>query len=355
MMKRKFVILSLLVLHAFGVCAQQISADQSVLDCGQILFRKPVSVDFTLQNKGSRDLQITRIRTNCGCTAVDYPHEPIGRDHPFTVRITYDAKQMGHFEKQIGIYSSGSKEPFLLTLRGVVVSEIVDFSGDYPFSLGDIRSDRNDLEFDDVNRGDRPFQRIHIMNAGTTSVQPVVMHLPAYLTAQVSPSSIAPGHAGIVTILLDSRKLRDFGLTQTTVFLGKYPGDKIAHGKEIGVSAVLLPGFKNLTETELRMAPKMELSTRDLDLGTFDGKPRNKGEILISNHGKSPLRINNLQMFSTGLQLSLNKTKIAPGETAKLKVTAEAKGVQTARSKPRILMITNDPDHAKVIINILIR
>ena len=354
-MKRKFVILSLLVMNTFMLFAQQISATQDVFDCGQILFRKPVNVDFTLQNKGSRDLMITNVRTSCGCTKVDYPREPIAHNRSFTVRVTYDAKQMGHFEKQVGIYSDGSKEPLLLTVRGVVVSEIVDFSGEYPFSLGEIRSDLNELEFDDVNRGDRPFQRIHIMNTGSASVQPVVMHLPAYLTAQVSPSSIAPGHAGIVTILLDSRKLRDFGLTQTSVFLGQFPGDKVSPNKEITVSSVLLPDFRNLSEADLSNAPKMELSTFNLDLGSFEGKVKKKGEILITNHGKSPLKINNLQMFSTGLQLSLNKTKIAPGETAKLKVTAEAKSLQTARSKPRILMITNDPDHSKVIINILIK
>jgi len=57
-------------------------------------------------------------------------------------------------------------------------------------------------------------------------------------------------------------------------------------------------------------------------------------------------------MFTTGLQLSLNKTRLAPGESAKLKVTAVAKELRGARSKPRVLMITNDPDHSKVIIDI---
>ena len=354
-MKRKIILLSLLALNALALQAQRIAATREVLDCGQILFRKPVTVDFTLQNKGNRDLHIMNVRTSCGCTSVDYPRGPIGHDQSFTLRVSYDAKQMGHFEKQVGVYSNASKEPLLLTIRGVVVSEIVDFSGEYPFSLGDLRTDLTDLEFDDVNRGDRPFMRFHIMNAGNTAAQPVVMHLPDYRSAQVSPSSIAPGHAGVVTIQLDSRKLRDFGLTQTSVFLGRYPGDKVSQSNEMTVSAVLLPDFRNLSETELSMAPKMELSTFNLDLGSFDGKEKKKGELLISNLGKSVLKINNLQMFSTGLQLSLNKTKIAPGETAKLKVTAEAKGLQAARSKPRILMITNDPDHAKVIINILVK
>jgi hypothetical protein len=37
-------------------------------------------------------------------------------------------------------------------------------------------------------------QRIHIMNPTDEVLQPVVLHLPPYLTAQVSPSKLAPRH-----------------------------------------------------------------------------------------------------------------------------------------------------------------
>ena len=46
----------------------------------------------------------------------------------------------------------------------------------------------------------------------------------------------------------------------------------------------------------------------------------------------------------------LNKTKIAPRETAKLKIAATHEILNVQR--PRVLMITNDPEHPKVVINI---
>jgi len=52
-----------------------------------------------------------------------------------------------------------------------------------------------------------------------------------------------------------------------------------------------------------------------------------------------------------GLQLSLNKTKLAPGEYAKLKITAVERDLRLVKS-PRILMITNDPNRPKVIIEV---
>ena len=219
--------------------------------------------------------------------------------------------------------------------------------------LGEIKSDAQEVEFDDVNRGDRPVQRIHIFNPTEQMMEPVVMHLPSYLQAQVSPSKVAPHRAAEVILMLDSKKLRDFGLNQTSIYLGERPGDKIAPEKEIVVSSVLLPAFDNMTAEKKEMAPKAELSTTDLDLGSFGSKKKLKGEILITNNGKSTLEIRSMQMFTMGLQVNLKKSKIEPGESVKMKVTVVKADLKKSRAKnPRILMITNDPDNAKIVVKI---
>jgi len=212
--------------------------------------------------------------------------------------------------------------------------------------LGELKADAQEVEFDDVNKGDRPVQRIHIFNPTEQTMEPVVMHLPNYLHAKVSPSKVAPHHSAEVSFVLDSKKLRDFGLNQTSVYLGERPGDKIAPEKEIVVSAVLLPDFDNMTKAQKANAPKIKMSTTNLDLGL-------KGEILVTNEGKSELDIRSMQMFTMGLQVQLKKSKIQPGETVKMKVTAVAADLKKSRAKnPRILMITNDPDKAKVVVKI---
>lgn len=55
-------------------------------------------------------------------------------------------------------------------------------------------------------------------------------------------------------------------------------------------------------------------------------------------------------MFTAGLEVSLSTRKIAPGASARLRVTAVASALNKVRTRPRILMITNDPDKAKVVI-----
>ena len=342
--KRRLKTIALCACAFVSVYGQHVEVRSDVINVGQVVFYQPVTAEYELKNNSAGMLHIRDVKTSCGCTAVEYPLQGIPSGQSFSIRATYDSRQMGH--------SDVDNEPIMLTLKGVVVSEIKDFVGEYPYKLGDLMVDRDNIEFDDVNQGDRPLAKIHVKNETGGSAEPVVMHLPNYLKAEVSPSKIASGHSGVITIMLDTRQIRDYGLTQRSVYLGKFPGDKVASNKEIIVSAVMLPGFRDLTERELSLAPQIQLSTTSLDLGRFGSKKKLKGDIEIQNVGKSELEIAKLQMFTTGLQLSLNKTRLAPGESAKLKVTAVAKDLRGVRSKPRVLMITNDPDHPKVVIDI---
>lgn len=340
-------------LLALPASAQKITTQHEVVDCGQVVFNKPVTAEFMLKNDGHKPLVINNVLKSCGCTKVDYPKTGIAAGESFVIKAVYDAKQMGTFTKQVCLCTNADEEPFILSMRGKVVGSVVDFAGSYDEMLGVIKSDAQEVEFDDVNRGDRPVQRIHIFNPTDELLEPVVMHLPSYLHAFVSPSKVAPRHSAEISFVLDSKKLRDLGLNQTSVYLGERPGDKIAPEKEIVVSAVLLPGFENMTPAKKAQAPKIEMSATDLNLGSFNGKKKLKGEILITNKGKSELDIRSMQMFTMGLQVNLKKSKIQPGETVKMKVTAVAADLKKSRVRhPRILMITNDPDHAKVVVKI---
>ena len=356
-MNNKTLILSLLAMASADAAAQRITAKNEIVDCGSVMYETPVTVKFELTNKGS-ELNIDQVRVSCGCTTVDYPHTAIPKGDSFTVTATYDARQLGHFEKEVALFCNSSKQPFYLKMRGVVVEEASDFNGKFDYKIDGMLVDKNDVEFDDVNRGDYPVQLVHIKNSTAETISPVVMHLPSYLTASVSPTNIAPGKTGVATLKLDSRKLRSFGLTQTSVFLAKNPGEKVSMDKEISVSAVLLPDFDNMSETQLANAPAIKLSATDVDMGDFGGKTAKTAKtetVIIENTGRSVLDIRSMQMFTTGMSVKLNKTKIKPGEQAKLKITVNRKQLRNLRSKPRVLIITNDPRQPKVVVKVNVK
>lgn len=350
-MDRKLIITSLLMAVALPAMAQKIVVNKPVADCGKVAYGKPVTATFELRNKGGRKLRITDVKTSCGCTAAEYPKADVPSGGNFTVKLTYDARQLGHFDKSVRIVSNGSKKPVYLNMKGVVVADLKDYSGSYPFAIGDLLIDRNDIEFDDVNKGDNPTQDIYILNNGTKVFTPNMMHLPPYLTAVTTPEKLGPGRSGKISVTLNSSRLHDYGLTQTSIYLARNLGEKISNDNEISVSAILLPGFVGVTEANRQYAPKMSLSADSLFFD-FNGKSKRSGDIVITNNGRTDLKITSLQMFTSGLKVTLGKREIKPGESTKLKVTAYGEGLKKARSKPRVLMITNDPDRAKVVIGI---
>lgn len=335
----------------FHASAQKLLAEKTIVDVGKTGFQQPVTAVFEFQNKGVHRLMIEAVEPDCNCTTVEYPKTVIGKGEKFQVKMTYDAKMLGHFDKQAAIISNGTKSPIYIRMKGVVMEEVQDFTGSFPLEVGNLRVDLNELEFDDVNKGETPVQQIHIYNNGTGVARPNLMHLPAYLSATMVPEAIAPGRSGTMTVTLNSALINDYGLTQASVYLAANPGDKATKENLIGVSTVLLPAFAKMSAQQKQYAPKMYLSKEQVDI-VFDGKSKRKAEIQISNTGRTPLTISSLQMFTAGLQISLGKSTLQTGESTKLKITAQRDELRKVRTKPRILMITNDPDKSKVVITI---
>jgi hypothetical protein len=106
-----------------------------------------------------------------------------------------------------------------------------------------------------------------------------------------------------------------------------------------------------MSKQALHNPARLQLSKERVDIH-FEGKPRKTEIIDVTNVGQSELNITSLQMFTSGLKISLGKRKLQPGESTKLKITALRDDLQKARTRPRILMIVNDPQKPKVTITI---
>lgn len=332
--------------------AQAISLPSDTINCGQVEFKRPVKAEFKMKNSGAKPLLISDVKTSCGCTTVSYPKGEVAPGKTFTVSAVYDAKQLGHFQKEVGIYSNASDKPLLLTLKGVVVEKKSNFKGEYPYTLGDLLTDKNEVLFDDVNRGDMPVQHVHILNNSDETMEPQLMHLPPYLRGEVKPARLAPGRSATVTLQVDSKQITDLGLKQTQIYLGAFPGDKVSPEKQLDINIILIPSFGKQTKEQLAAAPRLQLSKGRINIGSFEGKAKKKDDLEITNIGKSTLSIRSLQIIGTGLEVSLNNQQIEAGESAKLKVTAIRDLIAKSRTVPKVLLITNDPTQPKVLINV---
>lgn len=330
--------------------AQSLKPVYKNVDCGQMLFRNNTAVTVELHNTTSQPVTVKNVETGCGCTVAEFDKGEIMPGAVARIKLLFDCKQLGYFNRMVRVTDSASDTPAEFMVNGQVVTKLINYSGEYPVKLGLLLANDDNIEFDDVNKGQRLVQEINIMNPTGQNMRPTALRLPPYLSVEMYPEVLGPKQKGIMYVTLKSRELNDYGLNQTTFYLGSQPSDKVTPDKELTVSAVLLPQAVALDSPLRQNAPVLTMSAEEIDMTALARKSKVKGEIVIRNTGKSVLEIRKMQMFTTGLEVKLGKAVMQPGESTTLKVTARAKEMKKVKRRPRILMITNDPDRQKVVV-----
>lgn len=355
-MKRLISSIFILTLICIAAWSQpRLTSSEQTYNMGQVLWKHPVTIEYTITNTGDAPLVMSHITTSCACAVAEWTQTPIAPGNKGTVRATFDAKALGHFHKSVGIYSNASPNLTYLYFIGEVVREITDYSNQHPYSIGNILLDRVDLEFPDVHRGEKPQISISVVNLNEQPYEPVLMHLPSYMDLTKEPSVLQKGERGRMTVTLDTDRLLDLGLTQTSVYLSRFAGDKVGDENEIPVSVVLLPDMAEMSFDQRSNAPKLHLSETKIDLrNKLKKKDKVTHDITVTNKGKSPLEISKLQLFDPAVGADLKKDIIKPGEKTRLRISVD-KNMLHKKKHPRILMITNDPEQPKVIIDLVVR
>lgn len=335
-----------------GLAQPKATFDKKVHEFGVVLWKHPATATFTIKNDGDKPLVISNVTTSCGCTVADWTKTPIAPGATGTVSSTFDAKALGHFYKDIGVYCNAADRPIYLMIQGEVSADPKNYTLTHPFEIGAIRLNKDAIEFDDANKGDKPTMEILVANTTNEVYAPVLMHLPPYMEAVAVPERIGKKGTGKIKVTLDTDKLPKFGLTTATVYLSRFPGDKVGEENAIPVSAVLLPDFSHISQQQRLNPPAVELSTEELTLPPLAENEKKSQKIVVKNVGKSDLEITDLQVFNSALGVQLKKRVLKPGASTKMKITAYGKYLKKVKGTPRVLMITNDPNCPKIIVKV---
>lgn len=351
-MKRiTYIIIMLIAGVSFAQAQPKATFDKTVHGFGAILWKNPATATFKITNTGDKPLVISNVTTSCGCTDADWTKAPIAPGASGVITSTFDAKALGRFQKSIGVYCNASVRPIYLSIRGEVTADPKK-TMTMPYQIGAIKLDKDMIEFDDASKGEQPFVELMVANTSNEPYQPILMHLPSYLSAEAIPETLPKDGYGKIKITLDTNKLPKFGLTKATVYLSRFLGDKVSEENAIPVSALLLPDFSELTAHELQNPPVIELSTEEVDMGALNGKAKKSQSIVISNTGSRDLEISDLQVFNSAVGVHLKKRVLKPGTSTKLKITVYSQHLKTLKRAPRVMMITNDPNRPKVVIHV---
>lgn len=334
-----------------AVVAQKISFKSTTQSIGNVLWNKPTTVTFKFTNKDKTPLRIENVDAGCGCLTSEWTKQAIQKGESGEINITYDAKTLGHFDKIIEVYTNSSNKPHTLRIKGVVTTgNAKTLDETYPCHIDNIYLSTNDIVFPDVYAGDTSKFVLEIFNNSTDVYEPQLMHLPSYITASSFPKMIARGRRGRIELTLHADRLTNLGLTQTSVYLARYSGDKVGTGNEISVSAVMLPALQNASNVSRK--PVLSVSTKELNLGKVGKKSKINAEVIIKNEGNALLKLSNIQAFNHAISINLPKRELDAGESIKMKVQLQTRYLGMSKSQPRILIISNDSACPKVVINI---
>ena len=121
---KKILALTLVALTAsFSVFAQQdIKFEEGSFNFGKIAQGTPVTHVFNFKNTGTKPAVVEYCTAECGCTTPEVTKEPILAGKSSTVKVTYNAANMGSFTKRVTVKLVGVAEPIIITITGEVVA-----------------------------------------------------------------------------------------------------------------------------------------------------------------------------------------------------------------------------------------
>ncbi len=93
------------------------------IDLGKIQQGNPTTATFSVTNIGAEPLIIEQANPTCGCTISDYTKEPIANGKAGSIKATYNAANVGAFEKHLTVKFAGVDEVKSITIKGEVIAK----------------------------------------------------------------------------------------------------------------------------------------------------------------------------------------------------------------------------------------
>ena len=83
-----------------------------------------VEIEYVFENTGYQPIIIQEIKVTCGCTAGEYPKEPVLPGKKGVIKISFDTKgKLDRQDRTVGVISNVPGPPEELRFKGVVLKK----------------------------------------------------------------------------------------------------------------------------------------------------------------------------------------------------------------------------------------
>lgn len=97
-----------------------IKFEEKVHDYGVIEYGANGICEFKFENTGDQPLILHNVTSSCGCTVPEWPKEPIDKGEKGVIKVKYNTKRAGSFQKSVSVYSNSPNSPLVLRIKGTV-------------------------------------------------------------------------------------------------------------------------------------------------------------------------------------------------------------------------------------------
>ena len=93
-------------------------------DFGRVVAGEKVTFGYKFKNEGDKDLLIVKVSATCGCTAIDYPREPMSPGSEGVLYVTFNSTAKKGFQnKRVTVMANTQPSATVLWVKANVVNE----------------------------------------------------------------------------------------------------------------------------------------------------------------------------------------------------------------------------------------
>ncbi len=123
---KQVILITLLMLSVYCIAYGQendhtgIVFDTVTYDFGLLKKGSDATYRFSFVNRSETPVILTNVKSSCGCTVPEWPRAPFKPGESGTIKVKYNTRITGTFQKTIHVHTSQNSQPIVLTIKGVV-------------------------------------------------------------------------------------------------------------------------------------------------------------------------------------------------------------------------------------------
>lgn len=324
--------------------AQFLSFDKIEFDYGVI----PTTVEndraiFSCTNRGEEPIVIKKIETSSSAIKCEVSRDTLKKGARAAINVTLNPKKLSSiFTEHIDVYTNDKMlGKVTLTLKGTakdIDSTIMDM---YPGVYDLVRLTKINISLGTINYPDVVVDTVVVYNPQDSAVSLVFPNVPSFMKVQMYPEVIQPNSTALMVISYDSKERKEWGPVYDKLYMG-FQGKKVNYKMKLSISGNITEDFSNLTEEELKKAPKIVFKSDVFNFDTVKKGDPVSCQFHFENQGESTLEIRKIKTSCGCTAGSMDKMSYAKGEDGVVNVTLNTRN-KYGHVRQTITIISNDP------------